>query len=110
MIENRPWGSFQIFAKNRPVTVKLLNIKKDHRTSLQKHKNREEHWYVVNGVVIVENELETKYLKPGNEAIIPKGSVHRLTGLTDSTILEVSYGEFDESDIERIADDYNRKI
>ena len=46
-----------------------------------------------------------------NDAIhIPKGAKHRVVNLgSPSTILEISFGEFDESDIVRIEDIYNRK-
>jgi len=59
-------------------------------------------------------ELDGKCLHPkiGQEIWLPKGSLHRL-GCSDMAsrpvrVLEVSFGEFDENDIERLEDSYGR--
>ena len=40
---------------------------------------------------------------------IPSGSKHRIQASNSGcTVLEISYGTFDEDDIVRIEDDYNR--
>lgn len=44
----------------------------------------------------------------GDELVIPKTKPHRLEAITDLTILEISFGEFDELDIVRLEDDYCR--
>ena len=49
-------------------------------------------------------------LQPGETITIPKGAIHRLAGAgTDTIILEISTGSFDENDIVRLEDDYARK-
>jgi hypothetical protein len=48
-------------------------------------------------------------LQTGESITIPKKATHRLIGDgTDAVILEIATGEFDESDIVRLEDDYKR--
>jgi mannose-1-phosphate guanylyltransferase len=52
---------------------------------------------------------EKKIRKEGDEVIIPRKTIHRLEGANaDAIILEISTGDFDEKDIIRLEDDYNR--
>lgn len=107
--EKRPWGHFERFTLNEPCTVKLVYVDGDKRLSLQYHNNRSEFWKVVKGPVRVQIGKETKLLQTGDSATIPKKAVHRLIGAgSDAVILEISTGEFDESDITRLEDDYKR--
>jgi mannose-1-phosphate guanylyltransferase len=114
IVEKRPWGHFERFTLNEPCTVKLVYVDGDKRLSLQYHDNRSEFWKVVKGPVKVQlgrskDALETKTLQTGESMTIPKGALHRLQGAgADAVVLEISTGEFDESDITRIEDDYKR--
>lgn len=48
---------------------------------------------------------ETKTLQTGEEITVPKKTIHRLMCAgTDTIILEVSTGDFDEKDIVRLED------
>jgi mannose-1-phosphate guanylyltransferase len=108
-IEARPWGKFEQFTLNEPCTVKLVYLDGDKRLSLQYHNNRTEFWKVVRGPVKVQIDNEVRILQSGESIEIPKKAVHRLMGAgTDAIILEISTGEFDESDIVRLEDDYKR--
>jgi len=109
LIEKRPWGHFERFTLNEPSTVKLVYVDSDKRLSLQYHNNRSEFWKVIKGPVRVQVGEEKKLLETGESITIPKGTVHRLEGAgTDAVILEISKGDFDETDIVRIQDDYKR--
>ena len=110
IVEKRPWGRFERFTLNEPSTVKLVYVDGDKRLSLQYHNNRSEFWKVVKGPVKVQLGDDTKTLQEGESIAIPKSTKHRLIGAgTDATILEISTGEFDESDIVRVEDDYKRQ-
>jgi mannose-6-phosphate isomerase len=129
MKETRPWGHFERFTLNEKCTVKLIYVDKDKRLSLQYHNNRSEYWKIVKGPVKVEigrtkDSLETKLLQTGESITIAAKTIHRLIGSggnnsSDSNssnngdnsaiILEISTGEFDESDIIRLEDDYKRE-
>jgi mannose-6-phosphate isomerase len=109
-VEKRPWGRFERFSLNEPVTVKLVYVDRGKRLSLQYHNNRDEFWKVIKGPVQVRTENEVAILHEGESIMIPRKTIHRLGGLDEQgIILELSYGEFDESDIVRLEDDFERK-
>ena len=108
--EERPWGKFEKFVENQNCTVKLLHLNPRSQTSLQLHHKREEWWKIIKGVVSVEHDGEKRTLNENDTIYIHRGSKHRIINHEyNSTILEISFGEFDESDIVRIEDIYNRK-
>lgn len=106
--ENRPWGSFEQFTKNENSTVKILVVNAGEELSLQRHKMREEYWRVLSGngeVVIGEKTIKAE---KGNDFFVSKGTLHSIKAEEKMTILEIAFGDFDENDIERIFDKYNR--
>lgn len=115
VVESRPWGKFERFTLNEPSTVKLVYLNRDKRLSLQYHDNRTEFWKVVKGPVKVQigrskDSLDTKVLQTDETITIPAKSIHRLISAGgDAIILEISTGNFDESDIVRLEDDYKRQ-
>jgi len=105
----RPWGSFTRFTNNEPSTVKLLYVNKGEELSLQYHAHREEHWEIIEGNPEITVGDKVLYPKPGEEFVIMPMTKHRISAPNDNVIiLEISMGEFDESDIVRLEDDYNR--
>ena len=110
VVEVRPWGRFERFTLNEKSTVKLVYLDGGKRLSLQYHNNRTEFWKIINGPVKVQIGNEIKTLQTGESIEIPKKIIHRLIGAgPDATILEISTGDFDESDIVRLEDDYARR-
>ena len=108
--ERRPWGSFEQFVHNQTVTVKIITVAPLQRLSLQRHTQRDELWQVIDGPADVEVDGESNSVPAGGRAWIPRGSTHRLgnSASTAVRVLEVAFGHFDEEDIERLADDYDR--
>jgi mannose-6-phosphate isomerase len=107
--ESRPWGKFEKFHENQNCTVKLIYINANSRLSLQYHQYRSEFWKIVKGKAKVEIDEKDHIVKENDNITIPCGAKHRITALEhDCIILEISYGKFDENDIIRIEDDYNR--
>lgn len=104
----KPWGSFERFTLNERTTVKLIYLKAHHRLSYQYHLERSEFCKIVKGKVLVILNGRKRTLSQGYAIRIPLRAKHRLYGLTSAIILEISYGKFDENDIVRLADDYNR--
>ena len=104
--EERPWGDFVEFIKNSPATVKIITVKNGEQLSLQKHKNRDEFWHIIAGTGSVQIGNHAVNVKPGQDYFAPRNTNHRFTG--PLTVLEISLGEFDENDIERIEDKYGR--
>lgn len=107
--EERPWGSYDRFTLNEPTTVKILHVAAGERFSLQKHAHRSEFWKVLEGDGIATIDSETREVHVGDEIEIPIGTVHRLEGGEHGiAVLEIGFGTFDESDIERLEDDFGR--
>jgi mannose-6-phosphate isomerase-like protein (cupin superfamily) len=107
--EERPWGSFITFAHNTPLTVKLLEVLPRQAFSLQRHHKRDEQWHVISGVGHITIGETLSEIIPGGDYFIPRETLHRLESTTEPVIvLEISFGDFDESDITRIEDKYGR--
>jgi len=108
-VENRPWGFFEQFTLNEPCTVKILYISPNMRLSKQYHCNRTELWQILRGSALATCNGEKRILTVGDTITIPRGAIHRLKGRNEgATILEISFGDFDELDIVRIEDDHGR--
>jgi mannose-6-phosphate isomerase len=113
--EKRPWGSFRRFTDGMPSTVKTITVNAGETLSLQNHGKRAEFWHILSGHGFAEIEnaehiLEMHEVKKGTELSIPIGAKHRIGASPDSSLefLEISVGEFDESDIVRYEDRYGR--
>ncbi len=109
-VAERPWGEFQQFVSNEQVTVKIITVQPGHRLSLQKHDHRGEMWQVLDVPIEVTVDDTTWQAQAGETVWVPRGSTHRMgnSGKRPGRLLEVAFGFFDESDIERLSDDYAR--
>jgi mannose-6-phosphate isomerase len=110
-VAERPWGSFTQFVSNETVTVKTITVEAGHRLSLQRHEHRGEMWTVLDVPITVTVDERTWVAQVGETVWVPRGAIHRIANSGERTgrILEVGFGFFDESDIERIEDDYARQ-
>ena len=107
----RPWGSYQVLLEETHYKVKKICVKPGGRLSLQRHKHRSEHWYIVEGKARVHLNDQLIELEGGKSIDIPKGGIHRIEnyGTTLLVFIEVQQGEYlGEDDIERLSDDYGR--
>jgi len=106
----RPWGSFKQFANNEDCTVSLMTVLPGERLSLQSHTGRAELWIVIDDGAIVQTGDILKEHKAGDEIWIPANERHRLScsGNRPVRVLEVAFGNWQQDDIERYNDDYNR--
>lgn len=108
IFDDRPWGNFQQFTLNQPSTVKVITVKKGEAFSLQRHQSRSEFWHIISGHGTATVGEATQQVSPGDEVFIEVGVAHRMEATEDIVFLEIAFGEFDESDIVRIKDKYNR--
>ncbi len=106
----RPWGHFIQYAHNEICNVKIITVNSNQALSKQIHQKRDELWVVLDDGLRAELDDRIIDLKAGDEIVVPRKTKHRLssTGKT-GRILEVSFGHFDEEDIERLDDIYGRK-
>jgi mannose-6-phosphate isomerase-like protein (cupin superfamily) len=109
-VAERPWGQFQQFVSNERVTVKIITVEPGHRLSLQKHGHRGEFWHVLDVPIDVTVDERSWTAQPGDDVWVPCGAIHRMANKGDRAgrLLEIAFGDFDESDIERLEDDYTR--
>jgi mannose-6-phosphate isomerase-like protein (cupin superfamily) len=106
----KPWGLFARFTSNEPSTVKLLYINKGEELSLQYHTHREEFWRIVHGNprIIIGETVNNPH--EGEDFTVAPHTIHQISAPVDNVIiLEISKGQFDENDIVRIEDKYNRE-
>lgn len=106
----RPWGSFKQFAHNNPCTVSLMTVLPGQRLSLQSHVGRAELWIVMDDGATVQVGEQIKTYNAGDEIWIKAKEKHRLScsGDTPVRVLEVAFGNWQQEDIERYDDDYQR--
>ena len=109
---NKPWGYEIIFTPpHLPYTGKIIHIDAGKRLSLQVHDQKVESWILKSGQakVIWENDqgelIETELTQDkGYTSIV--GQRHRLVGITDCDVFEVSTPEIGVT--YRLEDDYKR--
>jgi len=106
----RPWGSFKQYANNRDCTVSLMTVLPGQRLSLQSHTGRAELWIVIDDGAIVQVGDKEQTHKAGDEIWIPANEKHRLSCGSSNPVrvLEVAFGNWQQDDIKRYADDYQR--
>lgn len=110
LVDERPWGRFRRYSLNEPSTVKIITVEPGQSLSEQRHRRREELWVALDDGIEVQIGDETTRASAGDEFFVTTGETHRLScvGPEPARVLEVAFGEFDESDIERISDEYGR--
>ncbi len=109
--DHRPWGYYEVLSDEADHKVKRITLYPGKRLSLQRHKHRSEHWYIVRGEGRVTLDGKELHLKTGQALDIPRGALHRIMnpGNEDMAFIEVQTGDyFGEDDIERYEDDYGR--
>jgi mannose-1-phosphate guanylyltransferase/mannose-6-phosphate isomerase len=107
----RPWGSFRQYANNRECTVSLMTVQPGQRLSLQSHTARAELWIALDDGAVVQVGDEQRTYRAGDEIWIPANTRHRLgcSGERPVRVLEVAFGNWQQDDITRYEDDFNRR-
>lgn len=108
----KPWGyELHWVPEDKPYIGKVLHINIGKRLSLQVHDQKQESWFLMNGQAKViwadtSGELVETELQPGFGYTTEIGQKHRLVGITDCDILEVSTPE--KGTTYRLEDDFAR--
>lgn len=109
----KPWGHELIWAVTGLYVGKVLFVKAGHALSLQFHREKEESWLVQSGRAKLElgevgqTLLNEEIITAGAAFHYVPGTVHRVTAIEDTTILEVSTPHLD--DVVRLEDAYGRE-
>jgi len=109
--DHRPWGYYQVLSDEADHKVKRIVVYPGKRLSLQRHRRRAEHWFIVCGDVTVTRDEEEYRLRDGESIDIGRGATHRVMnpGTKNAVFIEIQTGDyFGEDDIERFDDDYGR--
>lgn len=112
MIVKKPWGQYEEFYRSDRCVFKILTIDPGQQTSLQKHKQRDETWYVISGEGLswLSHERTWKPINNDSREYIPTNYAHRIKncGIEPLVIAETQTGVCSEDDIVRYEDDYGR--
>lgn len=110
---DKPWGHELIWALSDRYVGKVLFVKAGESLSLQFHREKDESWLVQGGRAKLElgsagdAVLNEEVVASGSCFRFRPGTVHRVTALEDTTILEVSTPQLD--DVVRLEDRYGRE-
>jgi mannose-6-phosphate isomerase-like protein (cupin superfamily) len=110
---DKPWGYELIWAVTDIYVGKVLFVKAGESLSLQYHEQKDESWLIQSGLAKIElgsvsdEKLAKEVVGPGAAFHYRPGTVHRITAVEDTTILEVSTPHLD--DVVRLADSYGRE-
>ncbi len=109
----KPWGFELIWAEAEAYVGKILFVRAGQSLSLQFHNVKDESWYVQEGRAKLElgevgqGVLDTEVIGLGACFRFRPGTVHRVTAIEDTTIVEVSTPHLD--DVVRLEDRYGRE-
>ena len=109
----KPWGYELIWAETEHYVGKVLFVKAGESLSLQFHRAKDESWLVEEGRAKVElgsagdPVLSEEIVGPGACFRLRPGTVHRVSALEDTRILEVSTPDLE--DVVRLEDRYGRE-
>jgi mannose-6-phosphate isomerase-like protein (cupin superfamily) len=109
---DKPWGWELVWAETEHYVGKLLFVRAGQALSLQYHEVKDESWLVQEGRATLElgevgGELETIEIVAGDAFRYRPGTVHRVTAVEDTLIVEVSTPHLD--DVVRLEDLYGRE-
>ena len=108
----KPWGWELVWAEADDYVGKLLFVRAGESLSLQYHELKDESWLVQEGRARLElgevgGELEVIEIAAGEAYRFRPRTVHRVTALEDTTVVEVSTNDL--TDVVRLEDRYGRE-
>ena len=107
----KPWGYEIHWARTDRYVGKILHINAGHALSLQYHNVKDETVYVQSGKLLYEIEIDgqltAREMLPGDSIHVTPKTVHRMTAIEDTDVLEASTPELD--DVVRLQDRYGRE-
>ena len=112
-IVEKPWGLEIIWAETEIYVGKVLIVHAGESLSLQYHEQKDESWYVQSGLARLElgtvgdEGLTMDSIAAGACFHFTPGTLHRITAIEDTTIIEVSTPHLD--DVVRVEDRYGRE-
>ena len=108
----KPCGWELVWAEAEDYVGKLLFVRAGESLSLQYHEVKDESWLVQEGRAQLElgevgGELDSFEIGPGDAYRFKPGTVHRVTAIEDTLVVEVSTNHL--TDVVRLEDRYGRE-
>jgi mannose-6-phosphate isomerase len=104
---DKPWGYELILTSpDSPVTGKILHLNQGARWSYQYHEKKQENLILINGRAKIILDDQEEEMEPKKGYFIKPLEKHRVQGITDCDIMEVSTKEGGTT--VRLEDDYQR--
>jgi mannose-6-phosphate isomerase-like protein (cupin superfamily) len=108
----KPWGWELVWAEAEEYVGKILFVRAGESLSLQYHEVKDESWLVQEGRATLElgdvgGELEAFEIAAGDAFRFRPRTVHRVTAVEDTLVIEVSTPEL--ADVVRLEDRYGRE-
>ena len=108
----KPWGWELVWAEAEDYVGKLLFVRAGESLSLQYHEVKDESWLVQEGRATLElgdvaGDLESLEIAAGDAFRFRPRTVHRLTAVEDTLLIEVSTPQL--TDVVRLEDRYGRE-
>jgi len=109
---DKPWGWELVWAEAEEYVGKLLFVRAGESLSLQYHEFKDESWLVQEGRARLDlgevgRELETFEMSSGDAFRFRPRTVHRITAIEDTLVIEVSTPQL--TDVVRLEDNYGRE-
>jgi mannose-6-phosphate isomerase-like protein (cupin superfamily) len=102
--EKRPWGNCRLLHRGPGHTIQTITVRPGQGSSLQRHKRREELWFIQQGTARITIDAASRIISTGQYAHIPRGCVHRIenAGSEEVVLMEIQIGDyFGDDDTER---------
>lgn len=109
--EIRPWGNYTVLDECQMHKVKRIEVLPKQRLSYQYYNHRSETWIITDGIATVTLDGKVNDYPKGSIVNIPLKAKHRVQNNQEKPLIfiEIQQGTyFEEDDIIRIEDDYNR--
>jgi len=109
IVVKKPWGYEYLFFTSPELSIWILKILKNQKTSMHCHKSKKTSLILLEGEANVYTLNDTLKLKSGNIVTIDQGAFHRTSSEYDQDILVMEIETpTNKNDIIRLKDEYNR--
>ena len=87
---NKVWGEETWVVNSENYCGKILELKKDFRCSIHHHKNKDETFFLLSGMILLELDEKKRIMNPGDSQRVKPGQKHSFAGIENSKIIEFS--------------------
>ena len=111
-MKHTAWGTVQHLVQTGKHTVNKITLKPHQTIPEEYHRQRDEHWVVVQGESIITLPHAIRVSKSGDSMFIPRRMKHKIynSGLADLVFIEIQTGDYlGEDDVIRTPEKNDEK-